>query len=812
MFEIFSRIALSAVSSPHDVMPIVKSHSIVNGLLSNMTSPNASDDGLEPPTKRRRLSLSQSDKQEHSLGGPEPSIQTSPAGQTKEHEVGIQAYVGPHSEIVEGILKQRYTDFIVNEILPNGEVVHLRSMKAPKQKQHRSVDDSVPLPRDEGYIEAARTASAATAEAIQQKRDVPDSQQKTNDLPDVVDADRVRLAEYLGEEATLQILQLYQSIRDHPSKKAHEHPFVRSDFTSDRSLRSQIHQHIREVFRSTIESSTDHDGILILKAATSNNRGKQQGNPSRGSQNKNQRPGKLGWLDRGGEYLHFTIYKENKDTMEVISWLTRNLKCNAKNFQFAGTKDRRAVTTQRCSAYRIEAERIEAQNRTLRGSKVGDFSYHHQGLELGDLSGNEFVITLRDCKIPCADNANAPLDPNTFKQDLQSRLQSLYANGYINYYGPQRFGTFTTRTDVIGRHILQENYQAACDGILSFQSDALEAGQQQQPDSFRSTTTAIGQDDKHRALAIHTWQRDGTLNAALDILPRKFSGEAQLMRHLTKHPTDYLGALMTIQRNLRLMYIHAHQSYVWNMAATNRLKLYGNKVVKGDLVLVNEHKDKVAGFHVNDTNGSANGSVSIDADGEQIIEPASHDRAAQENDVFERARALTEEEAGSGAYSIFDVVLPQPGYDILYPDNASGEFYKEFMATPEGGELDPYSMRRKHREFSLSGSYRKVLARIGRDFQVEVHKYVKDDQQFVKTDLDLMYLGADGEVEAGKLSPNGREEGNGIEASSSDKAKPEKIAAVLKFQLGASQYATIALRELSKGGIQQYKPDFSGGR
>jgi len=35
---------------------------------------------------------------------------------------------------------------------------------------------------------------------------------------------------------------------------------------------------------------------------------------------------------------------------------------------------------------------------------------------------------------------------------------------------------------------------------------------------------------------------------------------------------------------------------------------------------------------------------------------------------------------------------------------------------------------------------------------------------------------------------------------------------VLKFQLGASQYATIALRELSKGGIQQYKPDFSGGR
>lgn len=40
-----------------------------------------------------------------------------------------------------------------------------------------------------------------------------------------------------------------------------------------------------------------------------------------------------------------------------------------------------------------------------------------------------------------------------------------------------------------------------------------------------------------------------------------------------------------------------------------------------------------------------------------------------------------------------------------------------------------------------------------------------------------------------------------------------KIAVVLKFTLGTSQYATMALRELmGVTGVKTYKPDFSGGR
>jgi tRNA pseudouridine13 synthase len=30
-------------------------------------------------------------------------------------------------------------------------------------------------------------------------------------------------------------------------------------------------------------------------------------------------------------------------------------------------------------------------------------------------------------------------------------------------------------------------------------------------------------------------------------------------------------------------------------------------------------------------------------------------------------------------YTIFDVVLPQPGYDVIYPDNATFAVYEKIM-------------------------------------------------------------------------------------------------------------------------------------
>jgi tRNA pseudouridine13 synthase len=248
------------------------------------------------------------------------------------------------------------------------------------------------------------------------------------------------------------------------------------------------------------------------------------------------------------------------------------------------------------------------------------------------------------------------------------------------------------------------------------------------------------------------------------------------------------------------MYVHAYQSLVWNTVAGKRWTTYGDKVVEGDLVLVNEHRDKEAAT-------ATKTDTTIDQDGEMIINPSGTENANAADADFERARALTADEAASGNYSIWDIVLPQPGFDVEYPNNAIGDFYKEFMASEKGGQLDPHNMRRPWREVSLSGGYRKFLSRPLRPLEFTVHAYLKEDEQFVETDLQRLGRKRD-------VGKNAKVQGDVVMDEGEEKEEEvSKLAVVLKLQLASSQYATMALRELMKaGGVKAYKPEFLGGR
>lgn len=508
--------------------------------------------------------------------------------------------------------------------------------------------------------------------------------------------------------------------------------------------------------------------------------------------------GKLGWSELGGEHLHFTIYKENKDTMEVVTFLARQMKMNAKQFGFAGTKDRRGVTVQRASVYRVYADRLLNVGKSLRNAAVGDFEYRTDRLELGDLNGNEFVITLRDCQFPFGQNEEMLTNGVSKATEIVSQaLHDLRERGYLNYYGLQRFGTFSTRTDTVGLKMLQGDFKGACECILHFNPGTL--AQTQSQAQSQETKTLISADDIARAEAIHIFQTTGRCNEAANKLPRKFSAESSIIRHLGRNKNDYFGALGTIPRSLRLMYVHAYQSLVWNFAASQRWQLYGDKVVAGDLVLVNDFKES-------DGPGAAAAVDEFDADGDVVVLPEAGDSANAPDEMFERARALTAEEAASGKYTIFDIVLPLPGFDILYPDNEMTAFYKDFMSSDRGGKLDPFDMRRSWKDISLSGGYRKLLSKPGAEYSFEVKAYANDDEQFVQTDLDKL-----------KESKNGHEKARRPEKVTEevtgqvDNAAADKLAVIIKLQLGSSQYATMALRELmTNGGVKTYKPDFGG--
>ena len=570
--------------------------------------------------------------------------------------------------------------------------------------------------------------------------------------------------------------------------------------------------------------------------------------------------------------------------MEVIAQLTRALQRKPQDFQFAGTKDRRAITAQRASVFRVRAEQMVSAGRNLWHASIGNFQHQKQKLDLGDLMGNEFVITLRDCHF------DGPTETNTGQQlhlvqVVQDAAKQLSDDGFINYYGLQRFGTFATRTDSIGLKMLKGDLKGAVAGILAFEPGALAAAKNPM---FYETTFTL--DDKTRAWAIDKFQSSGQSHPAIESLPKKFSAEAAIIRHLgnSTHSNDFKGALQSIPRNLRLMYVHAYQSLVWNLAASTRWARFGKEVVEGDLVLVNDHKDK------EDDNYTVETKEELDFDGTVIIHPAAHDSSRSEEDRFERARALTAEEAKSGRYTIMDVVLPTPGFDVLYPANEIGEFYTTYMKGEAGGGLDPNDMRRAWKEVSLSGNYRKLIARPLKPIEVEIKSYVYEDEQFVETDMDILKnkqqqrpkharpattvvnpiktsnedVGNDATVTLDdaentndetalstkpvndidhdpqpELEQNKPSNGFGKDVTGATKEEHEasdtindssgvanettvnldttttevegaqdvcKLAVILKLQLGSSQYATMALRELMKeGGLRVYKPEYA---
>ena len=711
--------------------------------------------------------------------------------------------------------------------MPDGQVAHLTQLYPPKRPQSQAA----PASKGEEKVEDVASAPAPAAvpetpsaqlEAESKKEDVaaevskPASEEAATPEFALSSEDEVLLDGYFGAEVRGKIVKMYEHILSKPDQKAAVYGSVLSEPILDRELRTKLHQDMRRIFSSKLETSTDKDGYIKIFAAPKQRAAGPRGQMYQQKGQREEKRGKLGWAELGGEHLHFSLYKENKDTMEVISYISTRLGMKPRSFAFAGTKDRRAVTVQRVSVFRKNAEQLAFLNKDMRGSRIGDFTYEKHGLELGDLRGNEFLITLRDCQFPGAENLDQAAKVQLANKVVGESIKSLQAHGFLNYFGLQRFGTYTIGTDDVGKMILKGDFEGAVNALLSFSEECLLAGSN--PGFVTSDGKPLSRDDIARAQAIKMFRETGRSKEALEKLPRKFSAETAIIRHLERgdRKTDYQGAIQAINRNLRLMYVHAYQSLVWNHAVSERWAL-GEKVIAGDLVIIDKSEAKPVPDEV-------------DQNGEVVILPSGVDAAVREDDMFERARPLSAEEAASGKFTVFDIVLPTPGYDVEYPANSVGEFYKTFMASDRGGNMDPHNMRRAQKDFSLSGSYRKVMGTIGPDVSFEIRSYTDDAEQFIETDLEKInkarYAKKENRNPEGKAayeaSLAAKTEAEGVEAKIGEKRpldqqpeeeKKEKIAVIVKLQLGSSQYATMALRELMKeGGVVTYKPDFSSGR
>ncbi|KAK6353163.1 hypothetical protein TWF696_005151 [Orbilia brochopaga] len=733
---------------------------------------NLEDAEPAPPAKRLKSETSSDLSPANPNGHVEKFVRS-------EESAGITEFLCPGALGFQGLLKQRYTDFLVNEIDKDGNVLKLKSLSFEKKKNDARppaetkvqsdtpVADSTGVARSSnGLAKAAEAASESRTEETQEleaegagaRDDVAPALEAKPFEPE--DADRALLVSWLGSEITCSLVKLYNDIlaierEIKPNYKivTPETKLVSQNPIDDKDARSLLHRAIRRIFSGKIQSTTTDDYNIELWA-TRISGPKSERDWSR----REQRQPMESWDALGGDYLHFNLYKENKDTMECLGLLGRFLKLPPASFSFAGTKDRRAVTVQRVSVHRLKAEKLAAINPKLKGLKVGDFEYKPYSLDLGDLKGNEFKITLRDCIFPEGADIN---------QTVEQAVSELREKGFINYYGMQRFGTFAVSNHEIGISMLRGDWKKAIHQIMAYDERSLETAPPE---------------ERKRAQACKMWFGDPTnWRMASEVsrrMPRKFLAETAILKWFSRYneSENYLTALQKIPRNLRMIYVHAYQSYVWNTVASERLKRFGATIMPGDLVVMSS--EEVA---------ASQPVLELD---EEI--PG----AEPDEDKFVRARPVTEEEVASGQYTIYDVVIPSPGWDVIYPENGLRDLYVEVMGR-DG--LNPFSMIRNHKDISMAGHYRRLLYKPEK-VEWEIKRYEGFLDQLVET--DLMYVQRQRERGKGKLLT--RDEGLVQEAVANPTGS--RIAVIIEMRLGTSQYATMALRELTKGGILTHLP------
>ena len=247
-------------------------------------------------------------------------------------------------------------------------------------------------------------------------------------------------------------------------------------------------------------------------------------------------------------FTHFVLEKRNWNTMQALQSMARLLHVKPKRFDFAGTKDRNALTTQLCSAFCIPPQRITSVK--IRDTAINGAWKTREKMRLGDLAGNRFTITLT--KENCGHDANA--------QEISRKLSASNFL-YPNFFGAQRFGSLRKNTAIVGGFLMQGDFAGAVENYL---------------------TDSHGEKDESAVQARTRLAKEKNYAQALEYFPQYLKYERMLLEHLATYPNDCAGALSCFPRHLQLMFVHAFQSQLFNDYLNTRLEKGVNYVEEND--------------------------------------------------------------------------------------------------------------------------------------------------------------------------------------------------------------------------------------
>ena len=420
--------------------------------------------------------------------------------------------------------------------------------------------------------------------------------------------------------------------------------------------------------------------------------------------------------ERGGyPELVVRVTLRNWDTNDFARRISDALEMSRERVSWAGTKDKRAVTTQLFTLRNVDPAALP----DIRGADVEPVGRAGRALSFGDLAGNAFEIRVADAVAEApARVADAARDLRAFAggegDDAGPTAGDAAADpptgatvGVPNYFGQQRFGSRRPVTHVVGLAIVRndpreavrlyagnpaetepDDTRAARDRVdAAFGADADVAGE------GVAGEVAAGVDDAERSAADGTG--DGDWGACLDAIPGKLRFERSMVHRLADRGVapdaspghdDWWHALEAVPSNLQRLFVNAAQSFLFNRIASERLRrgLPFDRPVAGDVVCF----------------ADADAPDELYAPDADRLQRVDADRVSVVSRHCERGRAF--------------VTAPLVGTETELGDGEPGEIEREVLAD---ARIEPGDFALPG-EFDSAGTRRAVLLRTDLDVSV----------------------------------------------------------------------------------------------
>jgi len=254
-----------------------------------------------------------------------------------------------------------------------------------------------------------------------------------------------------------------------------------------------------------------------------------------------------------GKFLIASVTSKNWETNLLIRELSDHLHISRQRIGFAGTKDKRAKTTQLMSFYNVSQENLLKIK--IKDVTTENFYRSDKSVKIGNLSGNKFDIIIR--------NINDDIDFEHIKK-ISNFINEF--GGFPNFFGIQRFGIIRPVTHIVGKFIVKDDFEKA---VMTYVANPMK------------------EEDEETYNLRKDLQKTHDFASALKSYPNKLNFEKAILNKLVINPKDFVGALQELPKNLLTMFVYAYQSYLFNKILSQRIKkkISLNKAVVGDIIL-----------------------------------------------------------------------------------------------------------------------------------------------------------------------------------------------------------------------------------